>query len=144
MKLQKIFQSITSFAGISFVIEEFNNCGLYKLIDDHLGARCLTGYQYSEIFRSWFSIFLPGGDVSEDINCHLREGLKSIPGNRVPSADTLLRGVKELATENEVVVSSGGKQYQFSINMQMNRLNLESLLLTKQLKEGEYYDFDYG
>jgi hypothetical protein len=61
----------------------------------------------------------------------------------VPGADTLLRGVKELATENEVVVSSGGKQYQFSINMQMNRLNVESLLLTKQLKKGEYYDFDY-
>ncbi len=27
--------------------------------------------------------------------------------------------------------------------MQMNRLNVESLLLTKQLKKGEYYDFDY-
>jgi hypothetical protein len=112
MKLQKISQSITPFAGISFVIEEFNNCGLSKLIDGNLGARCLTGYQYSEIFRSWFSIFLSGGDVAEDISCHLREGLESIPGNRVPSTDTLLRSVKELATENEVVVSSSGKQYQ--------------------------------
>ena len=40
-------------------------------------------------------------------------------------------------------VFSSGKQYPFSINMQMNRLNVESLLLTKQLKKGEYYDFDY-
>lgn len=143
MKLQKISQSITPFAGISFVTEEFNNCGLAKLIDGHLGTRCLTGYQYSDIFRAWFSIFLSGGDVAEDINCHLREGLEAIPGNRMPSADTLLRGIKELATENETVVSSSGKQYQFNINMHMNRLNLKLLLLTKQLRKGKYYDFDY-
>ncbi|MDR0348578.1 MAG: IS1380 family transposase, partial [Tannerella sp.] len=51
MKSQKKSESITPFAGISFVIEEFNKCGFSKLIDNHFGMRCLTGYQYSEIFR---------------------------------------------------------------------------------------------
>jgi hypothetical protein len=39
MKLQKQLQTSTPFAGISFVIEEFNNCGLFSLIGNSLGAR---------------------------------------------------------------------------------------------------------
>jgi hypothetical protein len=88
---------------ISFVIEEFNKCGFSKLIDNHFCIRYLTGYQYSEIFRSWFSVFFSGGDVAEDIKSHLRESLSAIPGNRVPSADILLRGIKELSTGNTTV-----------------------------------------
>ena len=143
MKIQKKSENITPFAGISFVIEEINQCGLSKLIDNHLGSRCLTGYQYSEIFSSWFSVFFSGGDVAEDINCHLRESLSTIPGNRVPSADTLLRGIKELSTENDTIKSTSGKEYQFNINKKMNDLNIKLLLLTRQLKKGELYDFDY-
>jgi hypothetical protein len=143
MKVQKQLQTITPFAGISFVIEEFNNCGLSKLIDNTLGIRNLSGYQYSDIIRGWFSVFFAGGDVAEDINCHLHDSLACIPGNCVPSADTLLRGIKELATESETVKSTSGKEYQFNINHGMNDLNVKSLLLTKQLKEDEFYDFDY-
>ncbi len=33
MKLQKVSQSMSSCAGISFVHEEFNKCGLSDLID---------------------------------------------------------------------------------------------------------------
>ncbi|MBZ4656967.1 MAG: hypothetical protein PWQ17_2624 [Anaerophaga sp.] len=39
MKLQKVSQTITPFAGISFIHEEFNKSGLSYLIDNHLGAR---------------------------------------------------------------------------------------------------------
>jgi hypothetical protein len=143
MKLQKKSESIIPFAGISFVIEEFNKCGFSKLIDNHFCIRCLTRYQYSEIFRSWFSVFFSGGDVAEDINSHLRESLSAIPGNRVPSADTLLRGIKELSTGNTTVKSTSGKEYQFNINEKMNDLNIKLLLLTKQLVKEESYDFDY-
>ena len=137
MKLQKKSESITPFAGISFVIEEFNKCGFPALIDNHLGIKCLTGYQYSKIFNSWFSVFFSGGDVAEDINCHLRESLSTIPGNRVPSEDTLLRGIKELSTEHDTLKSTSGKEYQFNINKKMNDLNIKLLLLAKQLKKGE-------
>jgi hypothetical protein len=81
MELQKKPESITPFAGISFVIEEFNKCGFFTLVDNHLGIRCLKGYQYSEIFSSRFSVFFSGGDVAKDINFHLRESLSTIPGN---------------------------------------------------------------
>ncbi|WP_129595602.1 hypothetical protein [Seramator thermalis] len=38
MKVQKVSQTITPFAGISFIHEEFNKSGPSDLIDNHLGA----------------------------------------------------------------------------------------------------------
>ena len=145
IKVEQKFQTITPFGGISFVNEEFTRSGLSALIDKELGIRGTCAcYQHSELFRTWFSIFFSGGDVAEDIQTHLRSTLENIPSNRVPSADTLLRGIKELATENTIIqVSSSGKEYQFNINDKLNRLNIKSLLLTKQLKKGNCYDFDY-
>lgn len=143
MKVQKVSQSITPFAGISFVNQEFNDSGLLSLIDNHLGTRTLSGYQYGEIFRAWFDIFFCGGEVAEDIQKYLRPTLENIPFNRVPSADTLHRVLKELATENTTITSVSDKEYQFNINEKMNDLNIKSLLLTKQLHKNEFYDFDY-
>lgn len=143
MKLQKVSQTITPFAGISFIHEEFNKSGLSDLIDNHLGARNMIGYQYGELFRTWFEVFFCGGEVAEDVQEHLRSTLEDIPGNRVASPDTLLRAIKELATENTTITSSSGKEYQFNFNKNMNDLNIKSLLLTKQLEKGKMYDFDY-
>jgi hypothetical protein len=144
-KVVKLSQNITPFGGISYVNIEFNNCGLGQLIDNELGIRGNgTGYSYSEIFRTWNNVFFCGGECAEDIQVHLRNALKHIPGNSVPGPDTLLRGIKELAEENtEVTVSNSEKVYQFNINEKMNKLNIKSLFLTKQLKEGGCYDFDY-
>ena len=143
MKVQKVSQSITPFAGISFANQEFNDSGLLSLIDNHLVTRTLSGYQYGEIFRAWFDIFFCGGEVAEDIQKYLRPTLENIPFNRVPSADTLHRVLKELATENTTITSVSDKEYQFNINEKMNDLNIKSLLLTKQLHKNEFYDFDY-
>jgi hypothetical protein len=143
-KIQKVSQTITPFSGISFVNDEFTRCGLGELIDNQLGRRVrLFGYQYSDIFKTWNDIFFCGGDVAEDIEQHLRATLENIPNNTVSSADTLLRGVKELSTPNIEVVSSSGNKYQFNVNKKMNELNIKSLILTRQLKKGEKYDFDY-
>ena len=51
-KIQKISKNITPFAGIFFVNEAFNRCGLSKLIDEQSGRRTLTGYLHREIFRN--------------------------------------------------------------------------------------------
>ncbi|MDR3142967.1 MAG: hypothetical protein LBU37_14745 [Tannerellaceae bacterium] len=109
MKVQKQIQTVTPFAGISFVIKEFNSCGLSSLIDNILGIRSLSGYQYSDIIRGWFSVFFSGGDVAEDINCHLYSSLACIPGNRVPSADFDKDGdeavsKKEYEAEEEILI----------------------------------------
>jgi len=144
MKVQNLKTKINPFAGISLVNYHFNKSGLSQLIDNELGVRVKTvGYQYSEIFRNLTNVFLSGGDVIEDINTHLGEHLKSIPGNNVPSADTVLRAIKELTTENTINTSNSGISYNFNINEKLNRLNIRSLITTGLLKTGESYDFDY-
>ena len=143
-KIEKISKNITPFAGVFYAHKEYNRSGLCELIDNHLGNRNSTkGYSYGNLFGNFFSLFLSGGECTEDIQTHLRPTLEQIPGNSVASADTHLRCFKELATENTTVISSGKKEYQFNINEKLNDLNIKSLLHTKQLKKGKFYDFDY-
>jgi len=143
-KIQKTNKNITPFAGISFVHEEFNKSGLRKLIDNELGIRSTTNdYSYSNLIGNFFNLYLCGGECAEDIQTHFRSTLEHIPNNNVASADTLLRCYNELATENTTIVSLQGNEYQFNINERLNRLNINSLLLTKQLQKGKCYDFDY-
>ena len=145
MKIQKIVNSTSPLAGISFSNAIFNNCELSQLIDKEHGVQApSTGYLYSDIIRNYANIIFSGGNCAEDIQTHLRKHLKSILGNHVPSADTLLRGIKEPATENQLFTSQQNKQYTFNINEKLNRLNIKSLLLTKQLELGKEYDFDYN
>lgn len=144
MKVQKISSNVSPFAGISFVNNSFNETGLSQLIDNELGTRVKTvGFSYSDIIKNQFNIFYSGGDCAEDIQTHLGKHLKSIPGNHVPSADTILRGIKELSTQNTSFTSNQGKTYDFNINTKLNLLNIKSLLLTRQLKKDSWYDFDY-
>ena len=94
-KVVKLSQNITPFGGISYVNAEFNNCGLSQLVDSELGVRGNgTGYSHSELFGTWFNVFLCGGECAEDVQVHLRDTLKQIPGNVVPSADTMLRVIE--------------------------------------------------
>ena len=144
-KVVKLSKNITPFGGISYVNAEFTKSGLRQLIDNELGVRGSgTGYSFSDIFRAWNGVFFCGGECAEDIQVHLRETLTQIPGNHVPGADTMLRGVKELAeADTEVTVPGSGKVYRFNLNKKMNNLNIKSLLLTGQLEKGGCYDFDY-
>jgi len=143
-KIQKISKNITPFGGVFFVHEEFKRSGLCHLIDSQLGTRVSTqGYSYGNLIGNFFNLRLSGGECTEDIQKHFRATLEQIPDNAVASADTLLRCYGELAVDNTTVVSSSGKEYQFNINEKLNDLNIKSLLLTKQLRKGQFYDFDY-
>ena len=76
--------------------QSFNSSGLSQLIDNELGQRVKTvGFSYSERIRNLTNVFCCGGSCAEDIQSHLGKHLKSIQGNIVPSADTILRGIKE-------------------------------------------------
>ena len=143
-KIQKISKNISPFAGVFYVNEELDRCELRKLIDSQLGTRISTkGYSYGNLTGNFFNLRLSGGECAEDIQKHFRRTLEQIPGNEVASADTLLRCFGELAVDNTTVVSTSGKEYRFNINEKLNDLNIKSLILTKQLKKGELYDFDY-
>jgi len=144
-KVQIISKNTTPFAGVFYVHDEFNRSGLRQLVDTQLGYRVSTkGYSYGNLFSNFFKLFLSGGECAEDLQQHFRATLEQIPDNSVASADTQLRCFSELSTENTVVtVPKSEKAYQFNINEKLNDLNIKSLLLTKQLKKGEFYDFDY-
>jgi hypothetical protein len=144
MKVIKSDKTITPFAGISFVNESFSKSGISKLIDTTLGSRVKnTGYQYSDIFKSLTNVFMSGGDVIEDLNTSFGKHLKNIPHNKVPSPTTVIRGINELIVDNTKFTSKNDLAYNFNINDKLNKLNIKSLLLTKQLEKGKLYDFDY-
>ena len=144
MNIHKLNYSVSPFAGISFANNSFNKSGISQLVDNELGRRVKTiGFDYSEILRNLSNVFLSGGGVIEDISTHLGEHLKMIPGNNVPSPDTVLRAIKELATSNTSFKSKSGIDYDFNINIKLNILNIKTLLQTKQLTINHSYDFDY-
>lgn len=118
---------------------------LGDVIDHVLGIRSTTiGYQYSEIFRSLFALFMCGGDVIEDINLYLRDALSDRPNTRIPSSDTVLRAIEELATDNVTYIAkNSGKTYDFNTAETLNRLLVELLLATGQLVRGGEYDVDF-
>ena len=96
---------------------------LSSVIDSHLGLRSkLIGYQYSEIIRAVFSVFCCGGDCMEDLNLYLKDVLTERPHTRVPSADTVLRGIEELATENiSYTAEKTGNVYDFNTAEELNQ-----------------------
>jgi len=144
MKIQNLKTKVSPFSGISLVNHHFNKIGLTQLIDKELGRRVkFAGYQYGEIFRNLSNVFLSGGSVIEDIDSHLKEHLKSIPNNNVPSPDTVLRSLNELTTKNTEYISASNISYKFNINSKLSRLNIRALKLTSQLNESEEYDLDY-
>lgn len=144
IKVIKSNKTITPFAGISFANEAFSKVGISELIDDFLGNRVRTfGFQYSDILRNLTNVFMSGGSVIEDLNTYFGEHLKNIPNNKVPSPTTVIRGINELTVENTVFTSKSNIPYNININTKANRLNIKTLLLTKQLESGEKYDFDY-
>ena len=89
------------------------------------------------------AIFFNGGDCTEDINEHLGSHLKQVRGLSVCSADTILRGIKELATPTEEYVSSSGVKHEFNINTKLNELLLKATLKTGLLDNQTGYTLDY-
>jgi hypothetical protein len=145
MQITNSSEKITPFGGFNFCHKLFNDSGLPPLIDGHLGKRVKTfGFGYSDIFANHMAIFLHGGDRTEDVNEHLRGHLHLVRGFNVCSADTVLRGIKELSTETAEEQSGSKVRHQFNINKGLNSLMVKSLLQTGQLSRGDRgYTLDY-
>src|SRR5208283_709509 len=62
---------------------------------------------------------------------------------KVPSADTILRCLKELKTEKKTYLSEHGVSNEFNMHMLLNRLNIEILKHVHLLETTKRYDFDY-
>lgn len=121
-KLQIKYDNITPNGSIFYIFDQFDKY-LSSLIDMKLGIRSQSvGYQYSEIFRAIFGVFFCGGSCIEDLNSYLIEDFRQRPSTNVPSPDTVLRGISELATENITYTSERGKEYDVNTADKLNEL----------------------
>lgn len=117
-------------------MSEFKRTGLDKLVDGRLNVRCANyGYQYSDIMLALFCIYLCGGDHIEDITTILNKYLSTAPGARIPSSDTIARGLKELRALSIAYTSKTGSVYAHDPAMKLNSLLLDMTLLLGLLKK---------
>ena len=105
-------ENITSFGGIYHIMDVFSKSGFEKLNESVLGRRGCSGkaFSHGSILGSLFCSYLCGGDCLEDINA-LTGQFRQRPGTQIPDADTVGRGLKELAEENVVYKSDPQTPY---------------------------------
>ena len=119
-------------------MNEFKRAGLDKLVDGRLNLRCANyGYQYSDIMLAIFCVYLCGGDHIEDITTILNKYLSTAPDARIPSSDTIARGLKELSAMSIAYTSKAGNVYAHDPAMKLNSLMLDMTLLLGLLKKGQ-------
>ena len=96
-------ENITSFGGIYHIMDVFSKLGFEKLTESVLGRRGSSGkaFSHGSLFGSLFFSYLCGGECLEDINALIGQ-FKQRPNTLLPSADTVGRGLKELAEKNIV------------------------------------------
>ena len=84
-------------------------------------------FSHGSILGSLFFSYLCGGDCLEDINA-LTGQFRQRPGTLLPGADTVGRGLKELAEENIIYKSeTSGKSYSFNTAEKLNTLLLRMI-----------------
>ena len=122
-------ENITSFGGIYHIMDVFSKLGFEKLTESVLGRRGCSGkaFSHGSILGSLFFSYLCGGDCLEDINA-LTGQFRHRPGTLLPGADTVGRGLKELAEENIVYKSeTSGRSYSFNTAEKLNTLLLRMI-----------------
>jgi hypothetical protein len=144
-KIQIKNDTINSFGGIFFGIDQFRASRLAKLVNNTLGSKGLNArFKFSDTLENMASIFLSGGEVLEDVNFFRQEAFGKNPDYRFCSADTIARDLRGLAVENtQVQAVESGKTYQFNINDKLNSLLLKALLQLGMVNENEPVVFDY-
>ena len=92
---------------------------------------------------SLFFSYLCGGDCLEDINALIGQ-FRQRPGTLLPGADTVGRGLKELAEENIVYRSeTSGRSYSFNTAEKLNTLLLRMIRRMGLIKAGSHVDLDF-
>ncbi len=122
-------ENITSFGGIYHIMDVFSRLGFEKFTESVLGRRGCSGkaFSHGSILGSLFFSYLCGGDCFEDINA-LTGQFRQRPGALLPGADTVGRGLKELAEENIVYKSeTSGRSYSFNTAEKLNTLLLRMI-----------------
>ena len=107
-----------------------------------LCSTAYNGYQWDEIVKSLFDIYLCGSDHIEDITS-LMPCLSQAPDSHVPSSDTIGRGIKQLATDNITYTAKSGNTYAFNTNELLNDLLMKLNMAVGFFKSGQFLDVDF-
>ena len=126
MKVEQQKGNVNPFGGLNFIIQHLYQAGIPQLIDSQLGKR-KGYYQYSDIFCNLLSIYFSGGNALEELQDHLAPYLKQVQGFHVCSADTLGRGISELAGDDQYYTSRQGISHKFNQATGLNQLNIRML-----------------
>jgi hypothetical protein len=136
--------TVSSFGGINFVLEELTKIGIGDLLNKELpelSAQCK--YSWKDLLFAYWSVLFCGGDCAEDLSINLKPGLKRNPFVNVPSPDRILDRLKELSEPSESFKKNRSDVFnEFSINKNLNALNIKVLKKTKGLK-GDDLTLDY-
>lgn len=143
--IQIILEEAQRFGGLNLILQSEKYKKILELCDEELGVRCKSGggYSYSEVINVLFLSILSGGSCIEDVNL-LDSELSQCPDLKVPSADSVLRTLKKLSVDDELVQAKGsGINYTFNRNSKLNELLVKGTIKAGLLKRGEACDFDY-
>jgi len=143
MKVLQSNQLINPFGGLQFVLKQIKEQGIDTFINDRLGNRgAKKEYSISDGLLSIHYSHLCGGSCIEDINT-LNEHIGFYPGLSLPSADTSLRVMQELKTEN-IIVENGDVTHTFNRHEKLNDLLQKLAIKTKTIiaEAKNILDFD--
>ena len=138
-------ENITSFGGIYHIMDIFSKLGFERLTESVLGKRGSSGkaFCYGSILGSLFFSYLCGGECLEDINVLIGQ-FRQRPDTLLPGADTVGRGLKELAEKNIVYKSeTSDKSYSFNTAQKLNTLLLRMIRRMGLIKVGSHVDLDF-
>lgn len=121
--------NISPFGGLNFVLNEFEKLGIRELVNKELPSLPKQSrYSWYDLLASYWSVFFCGGDCAEDLAINLKEGLADNPFINISSPDRVLERIKSLSCPTTIVDTKRGKSVnEFSIHMDLNRLNLRIL-----------------
>lgn len=121
--------SISAFGGINFVFEHLNRLNISDIITKSLPKlNHNSRYSWKDLFYSFLSIYYCGGEHIEDIHTNLRPHFENNPYVKLPSPDTLLKRLSELATENQICrTKRGSVEHKFNNNEMLCKLNMAML-----------------
>lgn len=117
---------VSSFGGLNFVIKEFDDAGLSRLITNFLPSLPEQSiYSWRDLLYSFWSIFFCGGDCCEDLSGNFKSSFSGNPLLNIPSSDRVLNRMHQLAEPVQLFETlRGNVKHEFNFNKVLSELNL--------------------
>lgn len=144
MKVQKSSE-LSAFGGMNFVFDFLESRHIGHLFYQNLPRFIAQSkYNWKDIIYSLLSIYMCGGDCIEDLSTHLKPHFKGNPFFKMPSPDTVLRRISELAQPNKTCQTTRGSvRHSFNTNQILDTLNMKLLKSLGVFQEDEFIiDYD--